>query len=557
MVALGVSCAPRERPLGNVDPANAGGDTSGDVGTDGTHDGDGLGGRDLGSVSHGGSNGGQPETAEPDAGAGGEAEASLRIVMTSPADGDVDVERDEPIEVRFSEPIDPDSVTAESVVVSGPDGVIDGQLSTQGEKIVFTAAAPYNLLAAISVDLSTAIGNLKGVSLAGRGHIGFRVRDGELGTPERISTDDTTDLRIVGTLSGHVGLSWSAHTTAAASTKSRPVVALFEPKAASWGMPAPLFSEPTATSYVSLSLDEQGEAFAAVATSDGSGSVNGGWLRRTGPSWGVPHFDEFADMPHAQLANDGSALVTLLGPDAALTARILAPDDTWSSPHVFGDKPLTWSSARFDSGFLVTYSRASDSALFASRFSTADGWQAPRRITGAGGKTTAALLATRGDSALVVYRDETDGWVKACRLEDEGWSSPSRIQTVATDGFAGPSASAGGAGFIVAWSDFTEMWARIGGLDGTWKKPIQLGNGVWGGPPTPVIDDEGNAVVAWQNGNSIFWRRWVASTATWSEVNELKDIAPRGYLTQTAIDGSGNVTLAWSNALGIWAARFE
>lgn len=250
-------------------------------------------------------------------------------------------------------------------------------------------------------------------------------------------------------------------------------------------------------------------------------------------------------------------MVTLLGTSVALEARLLSPDDDWLTPHLFASRPRSWGSARLGSGFLVTYCQASDLALFASRFSTHDGWQSPQKITEADGKTTTAALATRDDAALVVFADETDGWVKVSRLERDEWSSPSRIQTVANDGFGGAFASAGRAGYIVAWSDFTEMWASVAGLDGKWTKPIQLGSGVWGGAPTPTIDDEGNAFVAWQNGDSIFWRRWVASTSTWSEVHEVKDIAPRGYVTQSVIDDAGNVTIAWSNALGIWAARFE
>jgi len=326
----------------------------------------------------------------------------------------------------------------------------------------------------------------------------------------------------------------------------------------SWGIPAPLVDEPTSIPSLSLALNEQGDAFAAFATPESANTINGGWLRRTKSSWGVPHFDEFADIARAELANDGSALVTLLGPGGALEARILSADDTWSSPHSFGDEPKSWVSARLDSDFLVTYSRHPDFGLFASRFSTADGWQSPQRITEAGSEGSGFRLATRDDAALVVFRDDSDGWLKASLLEDGEWSSPSRIQTTATDGFGdGAFASAGRAGYMVTWSDFTEMWSSVAGLDGTWNKPFQLGNGVWGCPPTPVVDDEGNAVVAWEKGDSIFWRRWVASTATWSDVNEVKDVAARACLTQIAIDDAGNVTLAWSNALGVWAARFE
>jgi len=57
------------------------------------------------------------------------------------------------------------------------------------------------------------------------------------------------------------------------------------------------------------------------------------------------------------------------------------------------------------------------------------------------------------------------------------------------------------------------------------------------------------------SGGSIDWRRASHVDGKWSEVQQIEDQDP--YVAWSTVDAAGNIMLVWSNALGIWASRFE
>jgi hypothetical protein len=118
------------------------------------------------------------------AGSGGAGDDTERptIVSFTPADNDVDIERDIEVTAELSEPIDEASVTNESVTLSGPDGEVSGTLSVNENVISFVPDKTLYLLGNYTFTIDETIADLAGNTLAESASVEFQVRDGRWGT---------------------------------------------------------------------------------------------------------------------------------------------------------------------------------------------------------------------------------------------------------------------------------------------------------------------------------------------------------------------------------------
>jgi hypothetical protein len=73
--------------------------------------------------------------------------------------------------------------------------------------------------------------------------------------------------------------------------------------------------------------------------------------------------------------------------------------------------------------------------------------------------------------------------------------------------------------------------------------------------PGVTMDAAGNALVVWPNGSDVVWRRSAHGSGEWAATQRIEDQDP--YYVTAKADAAGNVMVAWGNALGLWASRFE
>jgi hypothetical protein len=106
--------------------------------------------------------------------------APPRVVSITPEAGSDDVERDATITVVFSEPLDPDTVSAGTVQLFDGDSALTGtlKLSSDRDEVSFTPDMPLALWGAYRLEVSRAIKDAAGVALLEDESSSFQVRDG-------------------------------------------------------------------------------------------------------------------------------------------------------------------------------------------------------------------------------------------------------------------------------------------------------------------------------------------------------------------------------------------
>jgi len=100
-----------------------------------------------------------------------------------------------------------------------------------------------------------------------------------------------------------------------------------------------------------------------------------------------------------------------------------------------------------------------------------------------------------------------------------------------------------------------------GGGNG-WSAPVELGATSTGAPkPQVVIDENGNATVAWDQGGGIWASRYDAAAATWSAPQRIDTQNSPADAPRIALLSSGEVLAVWAQSDGIqfsiWAAHYH
>jgi Bacterial Ig-like domain len=483
-------------------------------------------------------------TGGPVAGAGGKSQSEgLSVVSTSPTDAETGTERNAAIEVSFSAAIDEASIAAQSFKVTGPTGVVDGELSVDGATVTFTPSAPWALLADYVVDVAKTVAGTEAGALGAAYRFGFQSRDGIFGKPVRLTSESVYLSRPVANRAGDVVVGWSAQVGVAHST------VLFDSRAGKWGMVQPLDSS-SASDPISYAVRENGEAIVFVGPS--SGTTN--WIRWNGSIWSAPKAKGGLGTRHAVFGTAGTAVAmweTFTGGELDCTVSVaeISSMDTWGPTTPLDSKVRAKALGRFGPGYLAIYANQADHEIFSRRFE-AGAWAAEQPVSAVAPAHYA--FDTEGATALFT------------------WIDPASQQRASLyDGVSWTPANLGQADWGV-WADLANQWAlatwfyksvaygAVYAPGSGWLDPSRLGAGVNDfagdvGPPGQ-IDDSGNALVAWRDGSNIVWRR-APHAQDWLEPQLIRDQEP--YYVYSTNDAAGIVTLVWSNALGVWASRFE
>lgn len=537
------SCSGADFVEGHVDGGGAGGDgnslggepSSSDGGT-ANHEG-GASPDSGGSVGH---EGGAPLGVG--GGGGEENNGGFSVVSITPAPDAIAVARDGVVDVVFSASVEKASVTATSFRVEGPLGVVEGKLAVVGPEVTFTPNKPFSLLADYTIRISSTVRGENGP--LGRLYTStFQTRDGAFSKPQRLSTTKAINFGMSGGQSGYVGVFWES-----SGAKKKVEVAIFNPDTNEWGAVQSLGPN-AANSYASLdvALNEKGEAFASYGDDTANSPV---WSRYDGVQWGPAHPEPTRLLGRPALAEDGTlmlAWVSFVGAEAQALAASLSPQNAWSANTILQQNGTIRSLGRYGAGFLALLEREGGD-VYSRAFSAQGGWGTALPVTTGG--VNYFHLSELDATALFTWNDAVGG-IQASVFRGSEW-----MTTELGPGVGGTNSSVGVDGSLATWLYQKNAYGALYDEATGWGDPIKLGATTasdYG--PGAAIDRARNAFAVWPAGTDITWRRLPHTGSEWSDPQQIKDQDP-GVL-YASVDTYGNVMLAWSNPLGVWASRFE
>ncbi|MBF0227030.1 MAG: Ig-like domain-containing protein [Desulfobacterales bacterium] len=125
-----------------------------------------------------------------------------KVVEILPQNGDIDISQDVTIKVTFSEVIKPETITSQSVVLTGPDGAVSGSynLVYDNMKLEFIPDHPLTKGGLYTLTLTKAITDFSGNALESETISSFTVVKGEANSPKVISIqpeDNATKASLV------------------------------------------------------------------------------------------------------------------------------------------------------------------------------------------------------------------------------------------------------------------------------------------------------------------------------------------------------------------------
>lgn len=130
------------------------------------------------------------------------------VASVSPADGSVYIALNSTISARFSEQIDPQTVTSFSFQVAGPLGTIAGNVKVTGDTVTFTPSADLQGMSNITVTITTAVTDIAGNALMSNYVWSFMTGSAPDTNPPTVPTG-LSATRVSGS---EVDLSWTAST---------------------------------------------------------------------------------------------------------------------------------------------------------------------------------------------------------------------------------------------------------------------------------------------------------------------------------------------------------
>lgn len=477
-------------------------------------------------------------------GGSGSISEGLRVLETTPLDGASSIERDASVAVTFSAAIGASSITAESFRVTGPNGVVEGQLKVNGATVTFAPKAPWALLTDYVVDVAKTVAGTEAGALGTAYKFGFQSRDGVFRKPLRLTTQSTINLDVSGNRAGHVVASWSDGATPASA-----FAVSFDPVVGAWGAPAALEKDnANAHDFVSVALNQKGDAFSVT------GNTVAAWNRAARGVWGNASATGIAQTRRVALADDGVAMTVwenIVGSDWQCFAASLAADNKWSTTTTLQNQARSWGVVAYGSGFLAFQAHDPNRQMFSRVFDPTQGWLSPKPITAADSSANYVSYKTLAPEALFTWND-SKGRMQASLFNGEAWTS----EELGPVG-GGTNSSVGPKGHLATWLYNKNAYAARYDAASGWADPITLGpTTAEDHGPGAAMDESGNALAAWPEGGSISWRRSPHGSLDWLDAQQIKDQDPYGAVF-AAGNAAGEVVLVWANPLGLWASRFE
>jgi hypothetical protein len=564
--------------------SGAGGDGSGAVrGGDATE----AGGAAFGGGAHDAGSAGAGDIDEAAAGAGGAGGANLTnppptIASVTPSDGATAVEPNASVVIKFSEPLDPATVTAANIRLLDGTTPVSGKLVHVKGTVTFTPSAPLALLAPYTVSVTTGVTDEAGAALPSAYTSAFSIREGAWKTID-VATDKLSGLSDALPISsaGNVLVAWSG-----AAGAQCPVSARWFLRGAglSTAQSFPVANQ-TKCAFVSAGGNADGVGAAVwVAPNVAHGVYVPQYRSDAWPGAATPISDQSNESmlpPRVVVAPSGA--VTLFEHTAAGSkAWTTDVSGAWpaASDALSSYAAETATSVAFDSkgnGLAAWHAydpaRKKTSRMMVSRLTTGTGkWGTATDLPGSAAATP---NASRG-APVVAFDGNGDGmalWVDAVSAstlmanrfsKSSGWTNAQAISGSLLVTLDDPPALVfDGQGFVAAFTaldagkayTYTARYNSVTGWEAYERRQLSAGDTSAPRMPRLVSDGRGNLMLVFAKGAgsafTLMYQRYAAGT--WGAINAL----PGGSITNPAflitsalplsMNSSGMAALAWAN----------
>lgn len=506
-----------------------------------------MGGGD--GVPSGGSGGSLP----PDGSGGGTsaggsapvnpAAPPLTVASISPEDGASDVALDASVEIRFSAALDPATATASSIVVSGPDGPLEGELTVEGDVVRFAPASPLPLLTPVAISLNTALRSSEGGALQEPVEAQFRSRDGVFREPQQVNAGAAAGLFLRGNDAGDLIATWTD-----LQVTSSVEAMVFDAEMGTW------------TAAQLIENDDQLAFSRPVAAMAPNGDSivawrGGGWTRYAG-AWSTATVGAGILFPSVALGSDAALSVTN-AMDGASYQLLPNGVNEWSAAQPLLTGGQVGAIDSVGGGFIAVGAREGE--LLAGQSDPAGTWSEFVSL-GPVQQLQRAQLSTHADVAAVAWVDLgeppmggdilTPVTRPAARVfAEDAWSAPLQLP----EGAELPWVSVAAGGRALAIWKLGNAVSASSFSDQVWTEPRELAAQSQL-TPTGGVDGNGNLIALWPSSQEISVQRQAAG----GEWQALEPLDSQVTVTLWShVDRQGRVNLVWQNGTGIWWTRFE
>ena len=474
---------------------------------------------------------------------------ALSLTSSVPATGSTGVSRAAPMTLNFSAALNAGTVTASTVVLTGPTGSqFPIAVSVSGAQLSVAPTRKLAPFAAYTLSVTTGLRGAGGETLGAPVSVGFTTIDADWQMALRIGSDigASRDVAVATDGNANALAIWSLQPSVSAG----PSLINFNRFTAGsgWSSAAQVGNGGDTTAFrPKVAFDVNGNAFAVWHQFD----------------FAVNHFNILASHYTANAGWDSPVALQSAGVQESVEPQI--------GVDAQGNALAVW-----------TQSDGIRSRIVSSRFIAGVGWTTSRPVDlGAGSATTGdaldpqIALDARGN-ALVLWRqfepslNRCGVWSNRYTGASDTWGTPVQIGT--SDNLEDPDRmprlliDTNGNGLAV-WRDaVVGVWSNRFAAGGGWQSAELIGNGSVDHPDL-AIDARGNAVAVWSQSagtQQFIWSNRFTSGSGWGMAAQIESVAGGiASRPKVGLDANGAGLVLWQQregaitALNIWAMRFS
>jgi hypothetical protein len=539
-------------------------------------------------------------------GDGGDDVSFLQVTQTSPEDDALEVPVETRIGFRVNAPINPPSLTSETVFLTDNDGtVVPSTVSVGDEPDIVEMELdepPLDVITTYTVTVTTGLTSRGGASLEEDFEWTFSTLDSEWGVSEWLEeigtgTSSRQQIDVDGQLNA---LAVWQYTNENGSN----IYANRYTRVDLWGDPVPIDDGSGGSTSPELATDDAGNGFVVWERSGGEGSPTNIWTNRydVDDGWGTAALLQNGEVtparrPSVAAAPAGNAIAVWIQRNIANTEDIVwairyEPGTGWGTATSIDDgnrAPLARGGTAVgmddDGNAIAMWSlpATTGEVLWVNRYTVGAGWGTPELIkSDPATKVVSPRLAVgpNGDAFVIwVQNGDTYNDIWTVRFSGSNWGPPERIDSYEDGDKQEPDIAVDGTGVAHAvWSqadpDFANIWVNV------YMPGLGWGTAQLLEPPNDNPNEDGDArtpcVDANRAGNTfVVWRqKWDQYGSVWSNrldpgeswmtmtAEPIEDLQRTAQLPKIAVDENRHAHAVWLHELNLgihWVRtnRFE
>jgi hypothetical protein len=196
------------------------------------------------------------------------ATSAFTVTQFNPANGSVEVSQDTALSVEFSSEVDPASVTTDTVVLTGPQGSIEGRPVANGKQVRFEPNEGLNFSTQYTLQVKEGLKAKDGAALGAGSSTAFTLKQGTWSTPAIVDTGATgsaSQLKTVKSANGAMFSVWLAKD----GTRNNAWASRFDAATQKWATPTLIEQTDLNIYSIDIAADSQGNAIAVMSLYNG------------------------------------------------------------------------------------------------------------------------------------------------------------------------------------------------------------------------------------------------------------------------------------------------